>query len=43
VNSDIPNYIWELKIGDLILKNKNYFRKEVIERFTIQLNDYSFH
>ena len=43
VNSDISNYTWVLKIEDWILKTKNYFRKEVIEKFSIQLNDYAYH
>ena len=43
VNSDISNYTWVLKIEDWILKTKNYFRKEVIEKFSIQLNNYAYH
>ena len=42
-NSDISNYTWELKIEDWILKTKNYFRKEVIEKFSIQPNNYAHH
>ena len=42
-NSDISNYTWVLRIEDRILKTKNYFRKGVIENFSIQLNDYAFH
>jgi hypothetical protein len=41
VNSDISNYTWVFKIEDWILKTKNYFRKEVIEKFSIQPNDYA--
>jgi hypothetical protein len=43
VNSDISNYTWGLKIEDWILKTKNYFRKEEIEKFSIQPNDYAYH
>jgi hypothetical protein len=43
VNSDISNYTWVLQIEDCILKTKNYFRKEEIEKFSIQLNDYAYH
>jgi hypothetical protein len=43
VNSVISNYTWVLKIEDSILKTKNYFRKEVIEKLPIQLNEYAFH
>jgi hypothetical protein len=42
-NSDMSNYTWVLKIEDWILNTKNYIRKEVVERFSIQLNDYAFH
>jgi hypothetical protein len=41
-NSDISNYTWVLKIENWILKTKNYFRK-IIEKFSIQLNDYAYH
>jgi hypothetical protein len=37
------NYTWVLKFEDWILKTNNYFRKEVIEKFSIQLNDYAYH
>jgi hypothetical protein len=40
---DTSNYTWELKIENGILKTKNYFRNEVIEKFAIQLNDYALH
>jgi hypothetical protein len=43
VNSDISNYTWVLKTEDWILKTKNYFEKEAIEKFSIQLNDYAYH
>jgi hypothetical protein len=43
VNSDISNYTWVLKFEDWILKTKDYFRKEVIEKFSIQPNDYAYH
>jgi hypothetical protein len=42
-NSDFTNYIWVLKIEDWNLKTNNYIRKEVVERFSIQQNDYAFH
>jgi hypothetical protein len=32
-----------LKIEDRILKTKNYFRRGVIEKFSIQLNEYAYH
>jgi hypothetical protein len=32
-----------LKFEDWILKTKNYFGKELIEKFPIQLNEYAFH
>jgi hypothetical protein len=38
----ISNYTWALKIENWILEIKNYFRK-VIEKLSIQLNDYAFH
>jgi hypothetical protein len=42
-NSDISNYTWVLKFEDWILKTKNCFRKEVIEKFSIQPNGYAYH
>ena len=42
-NSDISKYTWVLKIENWIMKTKDYFRKGVIERFSIQLNDYAYH
>jgi hypothetical protein len=42
-NLDISNYTWVLKIEDWILKTKNYLRKEVIEKFSIQLKDYVYY
>jgi hypothetical protein len=32
-----------MNVEDWILKTKNYFGKEVIEKFPIQLNEYAFH
>jgi hypothetical protein len=43
VNSDISNYTGVLKFEDSILETKKYFRKEVIERILIQLNNYAYH
>jgi hypothetical protein len=47
VNYDIATYAWAMVVEDWILKTKNYFRKEVIEKFSstkwlcISLNDAS--
>jgi predicted DNA-binding protein len=32
-----------MNVEDRTLKTKNYFRKEIIEKFPIQLNEYAFH
>jgi hypothetical protein len=41
VNLDFSNYTWVLNVEDWILKTKHYFGKEVIEKFSNQLNDYA--
>jgi predicted transcriptional regulator len=43
VNSDISNYIWVWKFENSIVETKKYFRKEVIEKIPIQLNNYAYH
>jgi hypothetical protein len=43
VNSSISNYIWVWKFEDSILETKKYFRKELIKKIPIQLNNYACH